>query len=110
MFPQEIEVFQWGKNVSEQASLLYVSDTRRWINVGLPLVHRLRRRANVKPTMIQRLVSAGQCVTSISIRVASKSVSELITTPDDPGRLRENRYDLGGYMKWMGLQATFVHI
>ena len=35
------------------------ADTRRWINVGLPLVQRRRRWANVKPTLIQRLVSAG---------------------------------------------------
>ena len=35
------------------------ADTRRWIIVGLPLVQRRRRWANVKPTLIQRLVSAG---------------------------------------------------
>ena len=35
------------------------TDTRRLINVGLMLVHRLRRWTNVKPTLIQRLVSAG---------------------------------------------------
>ena len=34
------------------------ADTRRWINVGLTLVHRLRRWTNVKPTLIQHLVSA----------------------------------------------------
>ena len=34
----------------------YPVDTRRWINVGLTLVHRLRRWINVKPTWIQRLV------------------------------------------------------
>ena len=33
--------------------------TIRWINVGLTLVHRLRRWINVKPMLIQRLVSAG---------------------------------------------------
>ena len=33
------------------------ADTRRWINVVLTLVHRLRRWTNVKPTWIQRLVS-----------------------------------------------------
>ena len=32
----------------------------RWINVGLTLVHRLRRWTNVKPTLIQRRVSAGE--------------------------------------------------
>ena len=44
------------------STVLYVTipaDTRRWINVGLTLVHRLRRWTNVKPTLIQRLVSAG---------------------------------------------------
>ena len=35
------------------------ADARRWINVGLTLVHRLRRWTNVKPTLIQHLVSAG---------------------------------------------------
>ena len=35
------------------------ADTRRFINVGLTFVHRLRRWTNVKPTWIQRLVSAG---------------------------------------------------
>ena len=34
-------------------------DIRRWINVGLKLAHRLRRWTNVKPTLLQRLVSAG---------------------------------------------------
>ena len=34
-------------------------DTSGWINVGLTLVHRLRRWTNVKPTLIQRLMSAG---------------------------------------------------
>ena len=36
------------------------ADTRRWINIGLTLVHRLRRWTNVKPTLIQRLVPAGK--------------------------------------------------
>ena len=35
------------------------ADTKRWINDGLPMVHRLRRWTNVKPTLIPRLVSAG---------------------------------------------------
>ena len=30
-------------------------------NVGLTLVHLLRRWSDVKPTLIQRLVSAGVC-------------------------------------------------
>ena len=34
--------------------------TRRWINVGLTLVRSGRRWTNVKPTLIQRLVSAGR--------------------------------------------------
>ena len=33
--------------------------TRRWINVGLTLVHRLRRWPNIKTTLIKRIVSAG---------------------------------------------------
>ena len=37
----------------------FPADTRRWINVGLALVHRLRRWTNAKPTLIQRLESAG---------------------------------------------------
>ena len=38
----------------------YSADTRRrWINVGSTFVHHLRRWTNVKPTLIQRLVSAG---------------------------------------------------
>ena len=36
-----------------------LADTRRSVNVGLTLVHRRRRRANVKPTLTQRHVSAG---------------------------------------------------
>ena len=35
------------------------TDTRRWINVGCTLVHRLRRWTNDKPPLIQRIVSAG---------------------------------------------------
>ena len=38
---------------------LYPAYTTRRINVGLRLVHRLRRWTNVKPTLIQRLISAG---------------------------------------------------
>ena len=40
-------------------SVMYPADTRRRINVGLTLVHRLRRRTVVNPTLILRLVSAG---------------------------------------------------
>ena len=36
------------------------ADTRRSINVGLKLGQRRRRWTNVKPTMIERLVSAGR--------------------------------------------------
>ena len=35
------------------------ADTRRSINVGLPLVHRLRRRTNGNPALLQRLVPSG---------------------------------------------------
>ena len=37
----------------------YSTDTSRWFNAVLTLVHRLRRWTNVKPALIQRLVSAG---------------------------------------------------
>ena len=40
----------------------FPADTRRVINVGSTLVHRLRRWTNVKQTLIQRLVSAGVIV------------------------------------------------
>ena len=36
------------------------ADTSHWINVGVALVHHLRRWANVKPILIQPLVSAGK--------------------------------------------------
>ena len=39
--------------------LSHAAGTRRWINVGLTLVHSRRRWTNVKPTLIQRLVSVG---------------------------------------------------
>ena len=35
-----------------------VSTRRRWHNVALMLARRLRRRANIKPTLGQRLVFA----------------------------------------------------
>ena len=41
-------------------------DTRRWINVGLKLVHWLRCWTNVKPTLIQHIVSAGNPVLRFS--------------------------------------------
>ena len=51
----------WGRRIHP-----YITgnptDTRRWINVGLTLVQRRRRWTNNKPTLIQRLVSAGQVV------------------------------------------------
>ena len=34
-------------------------NTRRWANAGLLLTHRLRRRANIKPALAQRLLLAG---------------------------------------------------
>ena len=40
-------------------TLVYPAATRGLINVGLTLVQRRRRWANVKPTWIQRHVSAG---------------------------------------------------
>ena len=39
------------------------ADTRRWNNVGLTLVYLLRRWPNVKPRLIQRLVSARLAIT-----------------------------------------------
>ena len=36
-----------------------IYNTKRWIIIGLTLVHRLRRWTNGKPKLIQRLVSAG---------------------------------------------------
>ena len=41
---------------------LHPANTRRWTNVGLMLAHRLRRWANIKPTLIQRLVFAGRAL------------------------------------------------
>ena len=38
---------------------MFPADTRRWMNFGYTLVQRRRRWSNVKPTFIQRLVSAG---------------------------------------------------
>ena len=36
------------------------ANTRRWTNVGLMLGQRRRRWANIKPTLVQRLVLAGE--------------------------------------------------
>ena len=47
----------WGNNTFLATG--FPAETRRWINVGLTLVHRLRRWTKVKPTLIQCLVSAG---------------------------------------------------
>ena len=44
-----------GPAVSPHCAL--PADTRRWINVVLTVVHRLRRCTNVKPTFVQLLVS-----------------------------------------------------
>ena len=38
------------------------ANTRRWHNVGSMLAHRLRRRANSEPPLVQRLVFAGVCI------------------------------------------------
>ena len=37
----------------------YPANTRRWPNIELMLVHRLRRWTNISPTFDQRLVFAG---------------------------------------------------
>ena len=49
----------------------FLADTRRWINAGLTLVQRRRRWSNVKPVLIQRLVSAGvsHCAIMQSVNV-----------------------------------------
>ena len=50
----------WGVCAMAAApSAAIPADTRRWITVGLALVQRRRRWTNVKPAVIQRLVSAG---------------------------------------------------
>ena len=41
-------------------SVVNPADTRRRINVGLTLIHRLRRWTNVEPTLIRCLVPAGK--------------------------------------------------
>ena len=38
---------------------VFPANTRRWINVGLMLVHRLPRWPNIKPTLVQCLMFAG---------------------------------------------------
>ena len=54
------------------------ADTRRWINVGLTLVHRLRSWTNVKPALIQRLVSAGfGCIPVLRVEVSVSLHNEL---------------------------------
>ena len=35
------------------------ANTTRWTNVGSMLAHRLRRRPNIEPTLVQRVVLAG---------------------------------------------------
>ena len=40
-------------------TIVYTANRWRWINVGLTLVQRRRRWTSVKPTLSQRLVSAG---------------------------------------------------
>ena len=42
------------------------ADTRRGVNVGLMVVHHLRRWTTIEPTLIQRLVSAGMFVIDCS--------------------------------------------
>ena len=60
--------------------------TRRWINVGLPLVHRLRRWNNGKPTLIRRLVSAGTRWANVEY------VSPTLPFPQDKLGTRPSRF------------------
>ena len=64
---------------------LIPADTRRYINAGLTLIQRRRRWTNVKPTLIQRLLSAGMYNASImpvynaNIFFLSYDINKLIT-------------------------------
>ena len=51
------------------------ANTRHWTNVGLMLARRLRRRANINPTLVQCLVFAG-----ISVRCSLWAT--LLSLPD----------------------------
>ena len=68
------------------------ADTRRWINVGLTLVQRRRRWTHGKPTLIQRLVSAGQW----SIEV--DNVHNLV--PCNVGMIKMIYYSAAGIIKY----------
>ena len=57
LYPLSPGVNLWSRR-KWTSSKRTVPDTRRWINVGLMLVYRLRRWTNIKPALIQRLVSA----------------------------------------------------
>ena len=53
-------VFACMVSLSQRHTQQHSADTRRrWINVGSTFLHHLRRWTNVKPTLFQRLVSAG---------------------------------------------------
>ena len=43
--------------------IIIAADARRSTNVSLMLAHRLRRWANIKPTVVHRLVSGGYSAT-----------------------------------------------
>ena len=80
----------------------YTADTRRWINAGLTSVHRLRRWTSVKPTLIQRLVSAGSLRMGRDNRSRWGTYSAAPPTPSSPcfhwqGELRR----LYGFIKWI---------
>ena len=54
-------------------------------HVGLPLVHRVQRGTNVKPTLIQRIVSAGMSTVNLfnSCIITQRAVGDKVT--DIPG-------------------------
>ena len=55
-----------------------VADTRRSINVGLMLCQSRRRWTNVKPTLIQRLVSAGRPLPLTQSRIIAVTASLMV--------------------------------
>ena len=67
-----LTIWSWSRP-TQDATIHIPANTICWINVGLMLVHRRRRWTNVKPTLIQRLVSDGMIITGCSYQRRHRS-------------------------------------
>ena len=71
------------RNIDGCEVAAYPAGTRRWINVGLTLVNRLRRWTNVEPTLIPRIVPAAYSADYVNVTAHHTVQTKWVSTVRD---------------------------